>query len=264
MSHVSLQALGFIVDNYADVIEGGNAYRGSGTSHYGIPGTRSNDKGLRDGDDTPLTATAGGSTTAFTVSGGSWATERWVKEFTPGFLALCTSATNSDNENKARRITNWNDTTKVFTVDAFPSATAADDVFSILHGFKRIPNNIDIMADAEKFEHGFDRFFHLRALPGQQLDWYGASGHTYQTILELRLRILKYAREHDAVASALENLAIIRSVITRGANPDHRDGTYTRALVPTGQQAEIEHEDGYKVVALDRYELIYRLDTTFG
>ena len=71
MAHISSQAPGAILDHYADVIEGGNAYAG-GTSYYGIPGRYSNDWGLRTGADTPLTSTGVGTTTTIYVS-GDWA-----------------------------------------------------------------------------------------------------------------------------------------------------------------------------------------------
>ena len=41
-------ALGAIHNNLADVLEGGNSWRGSGTAYKGIPGRYSNDPGLRD------------------------------------------------------------------------------------------------------------------------------------------------------------------------------------------------------------------------
>jgi hypothetical protein len=264
MSHVSSQGIGVILDSYADVIEGGSSWRGSGTSFRGIPGTQSNDAGLRLGTDTPLTATAASTTTAFTVAGGSWDSSRWVKHDTPGFFAVCTSATNAANVDAARRITGWDNTTKVFTVDALPAALALGDVFTIRQGFKRIPNGVDIEADDTRHEHGFDRFFHLSMMAGEQADWHGSGVATYKSTLEVRLRFLKYARIHDAVATALENLAIIRAVVTKGASPDHRDGTYTRALLPQGKSSDVVKDDKLKVVVLDRYDIFYRINTTFN
>jgi hypothetical protein len=187
-----------------------------------------------------------------------------VKTDTPGFFAVCTAATNVANVDAARRITGWDNTTKVFTVDAFPASLAVGDVFAVRQGFKRIPNGIDIEAEGTRFAHGFDRFFSLSAMPGEQVDWYGNGTATYKTTLELRLRFLKYGRAHDATAAALENLAIIRAAITKGASPDHRDGTYTLALLPQGQSADVVSEDTQKVVVMDRYDLRYRISTTFN
>ena len=260
MSHISSEAVGSICEHYSDVIEGGTTWRGSGTSFRGIPGTYSNDPGLRSAADTPLTSTGSAATTTFAVSGGSWESSRWVKADTPGFFAVCTSATNAQNVDAARRITGWNNTTKVFTVDAFPAATASGDVFAIRQGFKRIPNGIDIQDEADG---GFDRFFHLTATAGEPLEWFGGGNITYKTTLELRLRFLKYARAHDLVAAAMENLAIIRPIICRGGLPDHRETSYTRALVPIGGASKIETDDKTKVVVVDSYDLIYRVSTNF-
>lgn len=260
MSHISDQAVGLILDNYADVIDGGTTWRGSGTSYRGIPGTHSNDPGLRSGDDTPLDAESGTTTTFVVDSEYSWTTSRWVKTDTPGYFAVCSSATVA-NTGAARRVTGWNDTTKTFTTDAFPSALVADDVLTMRQGFKRIPNGIDILGAAG---NGYDRFYDLRVDgPGQMQEFFGSGVVTYVTTLEIRLRILKAAREHDAQKSAMENLAIIRPILCRGANPDHRDASYTQALIPTTNKPELVLEDAVKLVYADRYELRYRIETTF-
>lgn len=255
MSHVSEQAVGFILDNYADVIEGGNAWRGSGTSYRGIPGTRSHEVG----DDTPITAPSGGTTTTVVAeSTRSWEESRWVKTNAPGYFLVARSAA-LDIVDAARRITGWNDTTKVFTVDAFPAASSSGDVFDVRQGFKRMPDGVDIL---EMAGDGFDRFFDLRVnSAGIYQEWYGAGLATYVATLELRLRMRKAARAHEAQASAFENLALIRPILCRG---DHRDGTYTQALLPTGGQPEILNvSDASKVVVVDRYVLRYRINTTF-
>lgn len=258
------QAIGDILSNYADVIEGGTTWRGSGTSWRGIPGTQSNDPELRNGSDSSITASSNGTTTTVVYASGDWEQDRWVKNDVPGFFLLCTSATNGTNVNAARRITAWDNTTKTFTTDAFPAATTSADEFTALQGFKRLPNNIDIDAEETEASHGFDRMFHISARAGTQTEWYGRGTATFQTVLELKLRFLKYGREHDAIASAFENLAIIRPILCRGANPDHRDGTYTRALIPTGEEAEIAIDDRDKIVVVDRYTLVYQIDLTFN
>lgn|SRR3990167_7855141 len=258
------QALGAIFDSYADVIEGGTTWRGSGTAFRGIPGRQSNDQGLRSGDDTPLSADAAGTTTTVDVaSTKSWDESRWVKTDTPGFFLLCTDAVNTANENAARRITAWNNTTKIFTTDAFPEATSNGDDFDVLQGFKRLPNQLDIEDDDSAAADGYDRMFSLRADPGEQLEYFGSGKATYKTELDLRLRINKFGRHHDANASALENLAIMRSIICKGASPDHRDGTYTMALIATGASAKRVKDDVNKVVYVDSYTLIYRVDLTY-
>ena len=138
MSHISSEAVGSICEHYSDVIEGGTTWRGSGTSFRGIPGTYSNDPGLRSAADTPLTSTGSAATTTFAVSGGSWESSRWVKADTPGFFAVCTSATNAQNVDAARRITGWNNTTKVATLHADLHETP-DSTTTYLIGFNQWP-----------------------------------------------------------------------------------------------------------------------------
>lgn len=255
--HVSSQALGDILDHYADVIEGGNAYAG-GSSFRGIPGTRSSDARLRSGDDTPLTATdASADGTRIYQSAGTWAAERWQKSTTPGYFACCKSATESSNVGAARRITAWDATSQYLTVDAFPASITVADVFDIRQGFKRMPNGLDV-EEMTGETLGYDRFFHLRLLPGQLLDWHGAGSLTYRGTLELRLRLLKLSREIDAVASVLENITLLATQLVRGSNPDHRDSTYVRALLPGGV-AETEKNDKVKVVAVQTFNLIYQV-----
>lgn len=264
-SGIFQQALAAILDNYADVIEGGNAWRGSGTSYRGIPGRQSNDQGIREDADTPLTADSNGTTTTMVVASTySWDSSRWAKTDTPGFFLLCTSATNAVNVNAARRITGWNNTTKTFTTDAFPAATSDDDVFTVLQGFKRLPNQLDIESAETEAPDGYDRMFSLRAAAGEQLEYFGSGKATYKTELELRLRINKYARQHDAIASAFENASIVRQALCMSGSPDHRDGTYTMALISTGAQVTETKNDARKIVLLDKLALIYRIDLSYN
>ena len=260
MSHTSLQAVGFILDNYADAIEGGNTYRGSGTSRKGIPGAKSNDPEIRDGTDSSITSSGSGSTTVIKYASGDWPNSRWVKTDTPGFWVICTSASGAQNLDAARRITAWDNTAKQFTVDAFPESTIFGDEFTIAQGFKRLPNQIDIDEEDTEVISGFDRMFHLMVASIGRLDFFGNNTITYKAELQLRLRIQKFGRMHDAAASAMENLSIIRALLTL---PENRESTYTRALVAEeGQVAEIVGDDRNKVVVLDRYSLIYRISKT--
>jgi hypothetical protein len=258
------QAIGAILNNYADVIEGGTTWRGSGTAWRGIAGTYSNDPGLRGLIDSPLTATATGTTTTAKFTGYSWDSTRWVKNDTPNFYLLCTSATNASNVDAARKITGWNDTTKFMTTAAFPAATSTSDVFTVLQGFKRYPNQFDFEADFANMSDGFDRFFTLSAMTGKVLPWFGGGLTTYETTLSLKLRFSKYNREHDVVAAAFENLAIIRPIICLSASPDHRDGTYTQALLETDGESKILKNDQKKVVVEDVYKLRYRVNRAFA
>jgi hypothetical protein len=266
------QALGLILKNYADVIEGGSSFRGSGTAYNGIPGTWPNDEGLRTATDSPLVVIGGTtgappvakcSTTTFDVgSGYSWASDRWVKENAPSFWALSTST--GTNKDAARKITGWNNTTKVFTVSpAFTIAPVTGDSMTILQGFKRIPNNVDIESDAVNAKDGFDRTFHLLASCGSRMALFGNSTQTNKTNMILRMRFAKYGREHDAVMCAFENMTTICSILSRGALPDHRDGTYTVGIW-LEESPKIIKEDQQKIVISATFVLIYKVSNVFN
>lgn len=263
MSTVLNQTIGAILDSYADVIEGGSTYRGSGSSFRGVPGVYSVDEGLRLGVDTPLTVVGGASctTTTFNVASTySWTSSRWVKADSPAFWAFCTTDAGLSNLHQARKITGWNNTTKVFTVDpAFTAAPTANDVMTIKQGFKRLPNHLDIEDKSTESPDGWDRYFQLMADDGKQLPWFGAGVRTYETTMTLRLRIVKHARERDAIASAMENMSILRVALSLGANPDHRDGTYTRALI--SEAAPTMVKDQLKIVITQPFRLIYRISS---
>ncbi len=260
MTHVSQSAVGAILNTISDVIEGGNAYAG-GTSFNGIPGRQSNDAGLRVHGGTPITASSNGSTTLVYQSSGNFDTGRWLKNETPGFFLVCTSATNAGNEDKARRVTGVDNTNKRYTVDAFPYDTSSGDVFVVAQGFKRLPNNIDIDIEATAVPHGYDRFFQVLVTPVGFSEWHGSAFATLQAELTIRLRLLKYGRSQDAIASMFENLGIFRSVLTM---QEHRETTYTRALVADPEvRPEILVDDRDKIVVADKYTLYYSIDRTY-
>lgn len=264
MASVLKQPIGDILDNYADVIEGGTSWRGSGTAYLGIPGRYSNDTDIRSGADSPLTAASASAnaTTVVVANTYSWEASRWGKDETPAYWLLCTASNGSGapNLDRARKVASYAPSTFTFTVAAFPGNPAQNDTFDVLQGFKRLPNGIDIEADDVGVAHGFDRFFHLSAGAGEQLEWHGSGVATFKTTLELRLRLLAYGRLHDVEASAFENMALLRSAMCWG---NHRDGTYTRGLIPYGGTAEIIKMDSHKVVIRDRYSLIYRVNADF-
>ena len=259
MATVLNQPISYILRNYADVIEGGNSYRGDGTAYRGVPGTYPYDDGLRSGSDTPLTVVGSSvSTTTFDVASGAWPLTRWVPESGPGFWALCNTA--GSNFGQARKITGWDPSTLIFTVaPAFSAAPSASDSMVILQGFKRAPNTIDIESEDVGAESGYDRHFHLFAIAGEDEDRSGRGVRTKRTELNLRLRFLKHSREHDVAASAFENLAMITAAIESSHSPDHRDGTYTRALWAEGT-AEETVNDKSRVVVLQKFTLIYQFN----
>jgi len=258
MAHAASQDLGSILDHYADVIEGGNAYN-SGTSYYGIPGRYSADPGLRSGDDTPLTAVAAGTTTSIEVAGTyDWAETRWVKERSPGFFLLCTAGADAAVD-KARRITAWNNATKRFTVDAFAVAHGDAAEFTALQGFKRLPNGVDVFSDDTGVEGGYDRYFSLSLMPGARLDWGGDGTATYEGELIITLRLLKHGRLHDWRRSLIENVTMLGGTMSSSASgQDHRDGTYVRFLSPPESKPSVE-EDTTKLVAALPLRIRYRV-----
>lgn len=259
MAHISSNAVGSILDHYSDVIEGGNAYN-SGTSFKGIPGRKSNDYGLRSGDDTPLAADAAGDATSIVVANTySWEESRWVKTDIPGFFLLCTAG-NAVAVGQARRITAYDNATQTFTVDAFGAAPGATGEFDVLEGFKRLPNHVDMEAEEDGTPLGYDRFFDLSLLPVRSLDWHGSAVESWEGVLTLRVRFRKFDRLHDARESVASNMSILASAMTLQGKTDHRDGTYIRALFPPEEAPELNVDDHDKIVASQKFRIIYRID----
>lgn len=243
-------SLGGIFDHIADVIEGGNSYA-AGTAQKGIAGTRTHDP---DADGISVVVEAGSSTTSVKWT-NTWATDRWVKTTAAPWFLLLTSG-DARNVGAARKITSWS-ATAVGVGVAFPVAPTVADTGVIREGFRRIRNDVDL---ENENQDGLDRSFHLRALPGKRWQRSGNAIEFYETTLELRLRTLTRARAHEAEASAMENLSIIRSIITRH---DARDNTYMQLLGGEEDQAEVVKRDATKIVALDKYRLVYRIDSAY-
>jgi hypothetical protein len=265
MAHLAQQAIGAILDNYADVIEGGNAYN-SGTSYKGIPGTQTSDDQIRNGSDGSFATSGAGDTTTLAYASGNWPQTRWLKSNSPGYFAY---DTNGNASGEARRITDWDNTAKEFTTDAFSAAPGSGATISVYQGFKRIPNDIDILGDPEQsgFADGYDRYFDLSLRPTSTLDWYGNNTETWAGVLRLLLRFVKFAREHDHQARCAENLTIIASAMTIQAGPgtsiDHRDGTYTRALFAPEGEPEVIVDDDSKIVMQIEFPIHYRINRSF-
>ena len=259
MTHLAQNAVGDILDHYADVIEGGNAYA-SGDSFLGIPGTYSRHPGILSGDDTPLTAAAAGTTTSIEVANTySWPSNRWVRGNAPGFFLLCTSGEDRA-VSEARRITAWDNTSKRFTVDAFTVAPGDGATFSVFEGFKRLPDTIDINAEGTDSALGYDRFFNLALTPQLPLDWYGNGTETWQGELAITLRHIKHARLHQWQAAVAQNLTIIASAMTLTGATEHRDSTHVRALLRPTDAAEVVLEDQHKIVSTLRLPIVYRIE----
>ena len=171
---------------------------------------------------------------------------------------LCTSGAAGSTQ-KARRITAWDNTGKEFTVDAFPVAPGDTAVFTVLQGFKRLPNNVDVFAEETEVEGSYDRYFDLALTPGKLLDWGGNGTHTYEGELTITLRLLKHGRLHDWRRSMLENITLLgTSLPSTASGQEHRDGTYVRLLQPPDGPPSIR-EDTTKLVAALPLRITYRV-----
>jgi len=258
--------LATVLDNYGDVIEGGNAYRGSGTKYFGVPGFHAHDEL----EGTAITAAAGGDTDTLIHDGAisDALAARLVRVDTPAMFVRCTSqAALAGNVGGARRIASYTASTNTFELAAaFTDSIAATDVFTTMVGFKRAPDNIDIERDEGQSELAFDRTFSLDAPAGVRAEWYGNGVQQFETTLTVQLRHMKHARSRRATEHALANIALMRSIITRG---DQRDtvanggSAHVQILEATGAAPEVVVDDELKVVVADRYRLVYRLNSTF-
>jgi hypothetical protein len=248
MTALVAEDLASALHNYADAIEGGNSYRGSGTSYKGIPGLHSSDeKLLRDGYSS-ITVSSNGTTTTIPYASGSWANADWVKTNTPGFWAV-------DSNDEHRKISAWDNTGKEFTVAAFTTAPAQNDTILIQQGFKRVPEGMSLMTMAS----GYDRLFELRT-DGNGVDegYSGAGVATYRVPMILAVRLLKYGKDRTSHACVLTNLKILTEGLL---NTTHRSGV-VRALIADGA-GSVAEEDSEKVIAEQTFDLIYRISTVF-
>lgn len=250
------ETIGTILDNYADVIEGGTAYRGSGTAYDGIPGTRSPSKSISAGE---TTAGGSGTTVQITTITAAVGAELARAEGPPFFLLCTAQASGTSNVGAARKISS-HDGTDTFTVaTAFPVAVASGDTFSVVEGFLRMPDAFDIESEDTGSTGGWDRVFHLSMLPGTRLSWYGNGTETYESELEVRIRILKRSRARQSTASALENSYTIRSAMSK---PTHR-GDYTQLIDAEAGKPEVLANDNEKIVILDKLRCVYQTEASF-
>lgn len=249
--------IGDILTWCADVIEGGERNRGTfGGSLKGVCGTHSNDPLVR--DSSTITAATNGTDSAFAATESNVNHAKLVRAGTglPSIYMLCASSGNGLNTGAARALAQYG--AGIYTMDAaYPANIAQGDTFVFREGFAHVPNGVDLF---EEVPSGLDRRFELRALPGRELNYYGAGRAHYTTTLDVRLRLLKMSKQVDWVAAALQNSMIIRNTLTTPAN---RDGTYVRAILPGDGAPEIEVSDKHKVVVIDRLQLIYRVNTGY-
>lgn len=248
-------SIGAILDNFADAIEGGNSYRGSGTAYKGIPSTRSFD----DLETTGLNATAGSTTTATIGAVDADEAGYMVREYAPPFFLLCTAqAAGSGNTGAARKITQ-HDGTDTFTVaPAFAETVASGDTFSIAEGFKRMRDIVDVESD-DGIAGGLDRIFSLDMLPGKRLPIYGNGYEWHESTMDLYIRIHKKGRERTARQAILENAQQMRTILTR---LDVR-GDYVQLVDVLDSQPEIFSENKDRITIRDRYRVKYRVDASY-
>lgn len=240
--------LGYILDHYSDVIEGGKTHRGSSETYSmpGIPGLYSNDLALS--SDSPITVSSAEGVTFSCAA--KFRKDRWISSNSAPYFAV-------DSTGEHRKITNFRESDSQFTIaSAFTTDPNEGDSIAIRHGFKRIPNHSDIEEDAPE---GFDRCFHLSMDHGIASQWWGAGNQTYLATLTLRLRLLKFARAHDYTDSALANMCILRTALTLR---QHLEPTYTRALFVTDGEMDVK-EDKNKLVIFDKFKLLYRVSSDF-
>lgn len=267
MSALLTEDIGAIIDNYADVIEGRASYRGSGTEYAGVPGVGSNLDGLINETGNSVTAASDGSTTGFYATeslvgvgliGIDDGRANWNNWEGPRLYLLCT-ASNGDgapNLNAHRPIGNYTDSSKsVLQLPAWDGAVKADDTFTILEGFKRLPDN------AEVFDEGnaFDRYFHFELNPGQRSEWYGNGREHYTGTLTLYLRMQKRARMRRENSELAVNMNRIASALTRS---EHR-GDYVKGVFHEAPW-EPAFESDVMIVASQSFRIEYSIARAFN
>jgi len=253
MGYLITQDVGSVLDHYADVIEGGNTHN-SGTAFEGIPGAYSHNDRLfsfsyDDPQEDPATVAYG--------SGDTGYTDGYVgSSILPMFL-LCTSASDDQNDQAARKIISHDSANRTFTTRAFPVESSTGDTFSVLDGFRRAPDTVDI-EDDDGPASTMDRFYRLDIEDeGEDLGIYGKSVATYRTRLRLRVRFTKDGRDEYVRKKVWTNMTLLRRGLLQSGQGD---STYVRCLLPTGTTRTIT-EDKHKIVAGLEFDLIYRLDT---
>jgi hypothetical protein len=252
-------ATGGILDNYADAIEGGNSYRGSGTAYKGIAGSSS----LHDLAGTSIVCTSGAAskTTFVSTTIADAIAEQLVRTDTPPMFLLCASQdSGTGNTGGARKIASFTASTDTYAVaPAFAENIQTNDAFTVREGFRRLPDNVDIEDEDTGIAAGWDRAFSLHMTPGLRQGWFGNSVYQFRSQLEIRVRFLKAHRQQNAIAAALENIGLFRVILPRS---DLRSSG-VQELSPFEAEPEILTDDAYKIVVADRYDLTYRVEAAY-
>lgn len=255
-----------IANNYADVIEGGRPYA-AGNYYPGVPAY-----GAEDDDEVltgigTFTCAAASSTSAIkttinydttyprlagSINSSGTDYDKVYPHFLVGMSAL--------NQNIVRRLQSWSGTTAtVYTGQTFPeSVVAAVDTFKPLIGFRRAPDNLDLMDLGATNAH--DRFFSLEIMPGARDSWWGNNVEHYRTQMVLSVRFLKKNRARRVGLHALQNMLSLRSAICK---PGSRDADNIVQLVHVEDtQPEPANESSDLLVMTDRFTVVYRIDST--
>lgn len=247
-----------LLDHYADVIEGGNAYA-SGDAQHGIPGTASRNELAS----TTITAVSG-SESVMVASGLTLAqASKLVRADAPPFFLRClTQDSGSGNVGAARKIQSvaLDPAGAEYTfATAFPETIGADDTFAIEEGFRRTPDKVD--PDKTESTKAYDRYFRLRLIPGPELDMSGNNTKIYDGFLEVALRLVRFGRDRAEVDRATNIISRLVAVLVRG---DLRDGTYVQSLSARESEPEEEDsEDAAHITIVTRLRCIYRVQAAY-
>lgn len=246
MSSLYQSAVDAIITNTIAVIEGTG-------SNVGIPGVYSSHRLLSGGAPSALTFNCTGATGKTTVeyTSGNYSSSEFVKTRAPSFWLLCTSATNSDNEGAARKISAWSQSSTEFTVSAFSQNITTGDTFYVLEGFRAAED--DTESDMAE-----DRRFNVTVEPGEPIDSYGSGTRTTTGELIIDLHLPSNGKSTTFRKSAMANGEMIRSAVMGRTN---WESTYTRALLPSGSSIDIDQDSELVRVTIP---IIYKYTLSIG
>jgi len=249
-----------VLDNYADVIEGGNSYAG-GTSYKGLCSYGSFALGNSGGHGATedVAVSTSGTTSTIVVANISLHPDWLASTDRPPFFALGYSG---NNAGAARKITAINTATNTFTVSpVFPYAVGAGELYYLVEGFKRLPDSFDVRGD-DVDSLAFDHYFHMSAGAGRLLPWHGNGTHTFETTLRLSILLAKKPRIRRMSYNALLYSHVFREFLTKGEhrNTDNLLGVTVLYLDGYGSEATIRETEN-RIIIEDEYRMVYRVSS---
>lgn len=203
-----------IINNIADIIEGGNAYRGSGTAYIGLATVQPS---RRSSAYPTVTATTNGTTTTVIDTVRTEPSSFWVRTRGVPLYLYCSSGT-SGNLYRWRKITGWNATTATFTTSAWPVATASGDVFAIRDGFKYVQSDIDLFEEAGDQDRVFDVIIGGAGQSLQTVQRFGETHIEYQIGVTVRIRYEVQDRAHRTNQRIHDDVILVVNALTDGNN----------------------------------------------